>query len=78
MCHIGHYRVLPWATGLLTLLESIAKVPVGQVVKTGKSAVKSGQLENTETRERKRERKQPKDVENVSQFRGRTLAKSLR
>ena len=25
--HIRHYRVLPWATGPLTLLESIAKVP---------------------------------------------------
>ena len=45
-----------------------------------------GQLENTETRERKRERewewkrkwKQPKDVENMSQSRGHTLAKSLR
>ena len=35
-----------------------------------------GQLENTETRERKR--KQPKDLENVSQSRGHTLDKSLR
>ena len=38
MDHIRHYRVLPWATGPLTLLESIAKVPDGQVAKTGKSS----------------------------------------
>ena len=36
----------------------------------------AGQLENTEMRERKR--KQPKDLENVSQSHGHTLAKSLR
>ena len=42
------------------------------------SVHRGGQLENTETRERIRERKQPKDVENVSQFRGHTLAKSPR
>ena len=27
MSHIRHYRVLPWATEPLTLLETIAKVP---------------------------------------------------
>ena len=27
MSHIRHYRVLPWATGTLTSLESVAKVP---------------------------------------------------
>ena len=39
MSHIRHYRVLPWATGPLTLLESIAKVPDRQVAKTGKSSI---------------------------------------
>ena len=39
LSHIRHYRVLPWATGPLTLLESIAKVPDGQVAKTGKSSI---------------------------------------
>ena len=33
MSHIRHYRVLPWATGLLTWLESIAKVPDWQSLK---------------------------------------------
>ena len=37
MSDIRHYRVLPWATGPLTLLESIAKLPDRQVAKTGKS-----------------------------------------
>ena len=35
---IRHYRVLPWAAGPLTSLESIAKVPDRQVAKTGKSS----------------------------------------
>ena len=39
MSHIRHYRVLPWATGPLTLLESTAKVPDRQVAKTGKSSI---------------------------------------
>ena len=39
MSHIRHYRVLPWATGLLTLLESIPKVPDRQVAKTGKLSI---------------------------------------
>ena len=39
MSHIRHYRALPWATGLLTLLESIAKAPHQQVTKTGKSSI---------------------------------------
>ena len=39
MSYIRHYRVLPWATGPLTLLESIAKVPDQQVGKTGKSSI---------------------------------------
>ena len=39
MSHIRHYRVLPWATRPLTLLESIAKIPDRQVVKTGKSSI---------------------------------------
>ena len=39
MSHIRHYRVLPWATGPLTLLESIAKVPDQQVAKMGKSSI---------------------------------------
>ena len=47
-----------------------------------KTAFFLGQLENTETREREQERewerKQPKDLENVSQSHGHTLAKSLR
>ena len=34
MSHIRHYRVVPWATGPLTLLESIAKVPDRQVTKS--------------------------------------------
>ena len=34
--HIRHYRVLPWATAPLPLLESIAKVPDGQVTEKGK------------------------------------------
>ena len=34
MSHIRHYRVLPWVTGPLTLLESIAEVPARQVAKT--------------------------------------------
>ena len=38
MSHMRHYRVLPWGTGLLTLLESIAKVLDRQVAKTGKSS----------------------------------------
>ena len=37
--HIRHYWVLPWATGPLTLLESIAKVPDQQVAKTGKLSI---------------------------------------
>ena len=39
MSHIRHYRVLPWATGLLTLLESIAKVPDRQSLKRAKSSI---------------------------------------
>ena len=39
MGHIRHYRVLPWVTRLLTLLESIAKVPDWQVAKMGKSSI---------------------------------------
>ena len=31
MSHIRHHQVPPWATGPLTLLESIAKVPDRQV-----------------------------------------------
>ena len=30
MSHIRHYRVVPWATGPLTLLESISKVQTGK------------------------------------------------
>ena len=30
------YQALPWATGTLTLLESIAEVPDRQVAKTGR------------------------------------------
>ena len=30
MSHISHYRVVPWETGPLTLLESIAKVQTGK------------------------------------------------
>ena len=37
--HIRHYRVLPWATGTLPSLESIAEVPDWQVAKTGKSSI---------------------------------------
>ena len=33
MSHIRHYRVLPWATGTLLLLESITKVPDQQLPK---------------------------------------------
>ena len=36
MSHINHYRVLPWAIGPLTLLESITKVPDQYVAKMGK------------------------------------------
>ena len=39
MSDIRHYWVLPWATGLSTLLESIAKVPDRQVAKTSKSSI---------------------------------------
>ena len=39
MSHIRYYRVLPWASGLLTLLEGIAKVPNRQVAKTGNSSI---------------------------------------
>ena len=39
MSHIRHYQVLPWATGPLTSLESITKVPDQQVAKTGKSSI---------------------------------------
>ena len=39
MSHIRHYRVLPWATGPLTLLESITEVPDWQIVKTSKSSI---------------------------------------
>ena len=39
MSHIRHYRVLPWATGPLTSLESIGKVPDRQIAKTGKSSI---------------------------------------
>ena len=39
MSHIRHYRVLPWATGPLTFLESIAEVPDRRVTKTGKSSI---------------------------------------
>ena len=39
MSLIRHYWVLPWATGLLTLLESITKVPDRQVAKTSKSSI---------------------------------------
>ena len=41
MSHVRHYRVLPWATEQLTLLESIAKVPDRQVAKLGKSSISS-------------------------------------
>ena len=33
MSHTRHYRVVPWATGQLTLLESIAKVQTGKSLK---------------------------------------------
>ena len=33
MSHIRHYRVVPWETGPLTLLESIAKVQTGKLLK---------------------------------------------
>ena len=33
MSHIRHYRVVLWATGPLTLLESIAKVQTGKSIK---------------------------------------------
>ena len=33
MSHIKHYRVVPWSTGPLTLLESIAKVQTGKSLK---------------------------------------------
>ena len=33
MSHIRHYRVVPWETGPLTLLESIAKVQTGKSLK---------------------------------------------
>ena len=33
MSHIMHYRVVPWETGSLTLLESIAKVQTGKSLK---------------------------------------------
>ena len=33
MSHIRHYRVVPWATEPLTLLESIAKVQTGKSLK---------------------------------------------
>ena len=39
MSYIRHYRVLPWVTEPLTLLESIAKVADQQVAKTGKSSI---------------------------------------
>ena len=35
MSHIRHYQMLPWATGPLTSLESIAKVPDRQVKMSG-------------------------------------------
>ena len=31
--HIRHYRAVPWETGPLTLLESIAKVQTGKLLK---------------------------------------------
>ena len=39
MSHIRHYRVLPWATGPSTSLESIAKVSDQQVAKIGKLSI---------------------------------------
>ena len=39
MSLISHYRVLPWALGLLTSLESIAEVPDQQVAKMGKLSI---------------------------------------
>ena len=36
MSHVMHYWVLPWATGLLTLLESVTEAPDRQAAKTGK------------------------------------------
>ena len=39
MSPIRHCWVLPWATELLTLLESIAKVPDPQVAKMGQSSI---------------------------------------
>ena len=33
MSHIRHYRVVPWETGPLALLESIAKVQTGKSLK---------------------------------------------
>ena len=37
--HIQFYQVLPWATGPLTSLETIAKVPFRQVAKMGKLSI---------------------------------------
>ena len=31
MSHVRHYRMAPWATGPLTLLESIAKIQTGVI-----------------------------------------------
>ena len=39
MSPIRHYRVLPSATGPLTSLESIAKIPDQKVAKMGKSSI---------------------------------------
>jgi len=39
MSDTWHYRVLPWATRPLPLLESIAKVPDRQVAKMGKPSI---------------------------------------
>ena len=36
---MSHYRVLSWATGPLTLLESVAKLSDWQVTKMGKSSI---------------------------------------
>ena len=33
MSHIRHYQVVPWETGPLTLLESIAKLQTGKSLK---------------------------------------------
>ena len=33
MSHIRHYQVVPWETGPLILLESIAKVQIGKSLK---------------------------------------------